>query len=202
MTSKRKGKTYRTSRLRWKQFTDLHTRLLEDQEYLLYSLVFLGVAFALRISDLLSIKWSDVIGEDGKPVKMLAVKESKTGKIRKIKVSKEARDVLMLSYKHTNPTGFKEYLFSKKFNEPLNISFVNRSLKRVFKKYKIRYSGNVSSHLFRKTFGYRVWEKKGKTIEALVFLQAVFGHADIETTKRYLGIEEEEILGVYDDLFD
>jgi hypothetical protein len=51
--------------------------------------------------------------------------------------------------------------------------------------------------------GRRVWLQecdKGRGDQALLLLADVFGHANIATTKRYLGIRQEEILSVYDSL--
>ena len=82
---------------------------------------------------------------------------------------------------------------------------VDKMLKLVKMKYRIRSAKVFSSHSLRKTFGRRVWLQecdKGRGDQALLLLCDVFGHANVATTKRYLGIRQEEILSVYDSLDD
>lgn len=81
-------------------------------------------------------------------------------------------------------------------DEPVSRQAVDKMLKwaKVF-----------SSHSLRKTFGRRVWLQecdKGRGDQALLLLADVFGHTSIATTKRYLGIRQDEILSVYDALDD
>lgn len=51
----------------------------------------------------------------------------------------------------------------------------------------------------RKTFGRKVVETAGENSEfALIKLSELFNHADIQTTRRYLGLRTEELLETYD----
>lgn len=80
---------------------------------------------------------------------------------------------------------------------------VDKMLKWAKVRYRIKSAKVFSSHSLRKTFGRRVWLQecdKGRGDQALLLLADVFGHANIATTKRYLGIRQEEILSVYDSL--
>ena len=82
--------------------------------------------------------------------------------------------------------------------KPMDISSVNKSLKNILNDYCIPYKGNVSSHMLRKTFGRRVWEAYGESDGSLILLSKIFNHSNIQTTIRYLGIQQEEIDAVYD----
>jgi len=80
---------------------------------------------------------------------------------------------------------------------------VHLILKKVKDRYHVTSAKVFSSHTLRKTFGRRVWLNecdRGRGDQALVLLCDVFGHANVATTKRYLGIRQEEILSVYDAL--
>mgnify|MGYP001386727814 FL=1 len=57
-----------------------------------YALFVVGINVALRISDLLNLKWGDVY--DGKNFKIVNLKEGKTKKLRSIKLNKVAQKAL------------------------------------------------------------------------------------------------------------
>lgn len=51
----------------------------------------------------------------------------------------------------------------------------------------------------RKTFGRAVYNNAGDNSEmALVKLSELFNHSDIKTTRKYLGLRQEELLETYD----
>ena len=51
----------------------------------------------------------------------------------------------------------------------------------------------------RKTLGRQVVEAAGENSEfALIKLSELFNHADIQTTRRYLGLRSQELLETYD----
>jgi integrase len=94
-----------------------------------------------------------------------------------------------------------QYIFINRYGtKPIDRSWVNVELKRIFKKYGIVLEGNVSSHMFRKTLGNRVLKLNNYSNESIVLLMELFGHSSVALTKRYLGIREREILDVYDSL--
>ena len=58
---------------------------------------------------------------------------------------------------------------------------------------------HFSTHSLRKTFGRKVVEAAGSNSEmALIKLSELFNHADVMTTRRYLGLRTEELLETYD----
>jgi integrase len=93
------------------------------------------------------------------------------------------------------------YMFLNKYKtKPIDKSYVNVKLKEIFKKYDIKTSGNISSHMFRKIMGKRVISMNNGRNESLYLLMDMFGHSSPAVTKRYLGIREKEIFDVYDSL--
>ena len=72
--------------------------------------------------------------------------------------------------------------------------------KKIFRKYKVSVDGNVSTHMFRKTLGNRVLKLNNYSNQSIVLLMELFGHSSMGITKRYLGIREKEVMGVYDSL--
>lgn len=85
-----------------------------EQEYMPrnYTLVVLGLNTALRISDLLSVRWRDVwnFSKDC-PQEHLKLMEAKTKKMSRIALNKKVKEVLRL-YKNTLPKVDKQdFLF-------------------------------------------------------------------------------------------
>lgn len=67
--------------------------LYQNELWVYYLLVRLGVSSALRYSDLSRIRWSDVLDK-----RTLIIKEQKTGKVREIPLHPELSDTLNKVY--------------------------------------------------------------------------------------------------------
>ena len=91
-----------------------------------------------------------------------------------------------------------EFCFMSQKNTVISIQWFNRLLKEVKKKYKLPCK-NISCHALRKTMGRAIFERSEDNSEmALIKLSEVFGHSNVQITKRYLGLKQEEILSAYD----
>lgn len=75
---------------------------------------------------------------------------------------------------------------------------INMLFKAIKSKYNLKIE-HFSTHSMRKTFGRKVVEVAGENSEfALIKLSELFNHADVMTTRRYLGLRTEELLETYD----
>ena len=178
----------------WNTMLGLLQRLKRDNRLQDYLLVATGCYFGLRIKDLLNLSWSDVIDKNE-----FIVTESKTGKKRLITLNVNVKEVLQHVYKsRKNKRGFSDddFLFVNRWNDQLSVQYVNRRLHEIFLKYNVRV-GNGSSHTLRKTFGKRVWEMDNQSEKSLVYLSEIFSHSSINTTKRYIGIVQQNIENIY-----
>ena len=129
------------------------------------------------------------------------MKETKTKKYRSIKISKDLREIFDRISKKIEVKAPDQLIFENRFGtKAIDKSYVNTKLKTIFKRYKIKAGGNVSSHTFRKTFGRRFMEIHNYSNESLILLMDTLGHSSPGVTKRYLGIRQEEIHNVYDSL--
>lgn len=188
-----KGSNTTTGYLEWDTFVSLITRLENKGEYKFCLLISTGVFTGLRISDLLTLKYTDLINKD-----ILTIREKKTQKVRTIKINPDLSILVERIYKKLNLTNPNQCIFLNRFgNKPIDKSYVNTKLKELFSKNRIRIDGNVSSHLFRKTLGRRVMEINNYSNESLVLLMELFGHSSMSITKRYLGIRQQEINDIY-----
>jgi integrase len=190
----RLGQNTTTSFIEWNDFISLITRLEKDKEYKFCLLISIGVFTGVRISDLLTLKFSQILNED-----VFLITEKKTKKDRSIKVNSTLKEIVQRIYNKSGISNQDELMFLNKYGtKSIDKSYVNVKLKELFSKYRIRVKGNVSTHTFRKTLGRRVVEVSNYSNESLVLLMELFGHSNMGITKRYLGITKDEIHNVYD----
>ena len=172
------------------------SRLERDKNYKFCLLVACGVYTGLRISDLLKLRYSDILSSE-----TFVVKEQKTSKRREIKVNHHLQE-LVERIRNSQKVEEKDTLmFLNKYGtKPIDRCYVNAQLKVIIRKYRIKTGGNISSHTFRKSLGRRVMEVNNYSNESLILLSELFGHSNPAITMRYLGIRQQEVLGVYDSL--
>jgi integrase len=183
-----------TSGMDWNQMLGLTQRLRQDKLYRDYVLITMGCYFGLRIGDLLSIRWRDIIDKDE-----LDLTEQKTGKARQITINHKVQDAVTHYIKELRSSDRyspNDYIFANRWGEPVSISYINKRLKVIFKKYNVSVK-NPSSHTLRKTFGKRIYESDSKSERALIYLSEIFSHSSIAVTRRYIGITQEQIADVY-----
>lgn len=172
----------------------LTARLRTDQLYRDYLLILLGSHWGLRIGDLVLVRWIDVVGND-----QLHIVEGKTKKRRVIYMNarvKEAIEFCLPRFQLQDGWRIDQSILSNRWGEPLSVSYVNKRLKWIFSRYRIK-TQNRSSHTLRKTFGRRVWEMHGESDKALVFLSEIFSHSSTSITRKYLGVTQEELGNAY-----
>jgi integrase len=75
-----KGSKTTTGFIEWNNLTQLVLKLQRDKEYKFSMLISTGAFTGLRISDVLSLRWNQLIDKD-----ILELNEKKTGKYRKLK---------------------------------------------------------------------------------------------------------------------
>ena len=150
-----------------------------------------GLNVALRITDLLNLKWEAV----NPSIEFFEIREQKTGKLRKITLNGSAKAAL-LELKNMYPE--TEYVFQsmsnrgKATNKPLSRQSVLRVFKEVQEERDLAF--NLGTHSMRKTFGYHQYLQRGKSLGALM---QVFGHSSEATTLRYIGITQDDIDATY-----
>lgn len=191
-----KGQRTTTTSLDWDQFKSLIARLERDGQYKYCLLIAIGVFTGLRISDLKRLAYSDFEQSD-----ILSIQEKKTGKSRRIKINPDLRALVHRIKVKMKIENSKQLIFLNRYGtKTIDTSWLNVSLKRIFKKYGVEIQGNVSTHLFRKTLGNRVLKLHNYSNESIILLMELFSHSSPAITRRYLGLREQEILDVYDSL--
>jgi len=189
-----KGQKTTSSFVDWNTVTTLTLKLERDGNWKFAILISIGIFTGLRISDILSLKWNDLLKKDS-----LGITEKKTKKFRSIKLNPQLLDIVARNFKAQKISNPDTLIFLNRWGTgTFRIQYVNSMLKKIFIKYKISKDGTaISSHSLRKSFGRRTWDVHQNSEKSLVILSEVLKHSSIATTKIYLGIREEEISEIY-----
>ncbi len=206
-TKVERGEKRTTYSLDWDTIVGLESRLLRDflkegtitkgRDLLMVSV---GVRLGLRVIDNLSLKWEDLMGlEVGE--KFIRI-EKKTNKERILVMSSKLREVLDKVIEILNPNP-SHYMFSSQKGrgiKPMCIQSFNGYLKQIMKDYKVKYIGNCSSHLLRKTFVVGSIKKGFENGDhlSLVKVSRLIGHSNVSTTLRYTNFETNQMLNLYE----
>lgn len=191
----RKGQLTTASPLQYSEYERLLTKLHKDKNYFMELYARLSFCTGCRASDVLKLKWEDVLGSN-----YAMVTEKKTGKTRKITFSPSVQNKIDELYLDMKRPDTKAYIFAnEKTGSPVTIQYINKELKKLKDKYRVKVD-NFSTHTFRKTFGRYVYETNNKSAESLILLNKIFKHSSIEITKTYIGITEDEINGIYNSI--
>lgn len=158
-----------------------------------YALIVFGLNSALRISDILKLKWKDVCNSTGY-LEHIIVTEKKTGKKNVLALNRATKEALDYYRKTIETIDSEHYIFpsQKVKDEPITRSQAFRIIQKAAQKCGMKEP--VSCHSLRKTFGYYAW--KNGTPPAL--LMSIYNHSSYEITKRYLGIEQLDKDEVYE----
>ncbi|NAP00600.1 tyrosine-type recombinase/integrase [Halomonas sp. MG34] len=138
----------------------------------------IGVNTGLRIGDIVKLRIEDVKGKS-----KFIVREGKTAKARQIHLTSIMADIA--EYLDDKPT--EGWLFpSRKGDGHISTTQAYRILAKAADSIK---RSDIGTHTLRKTFGYHYYQRT-KDVAALM---EIFNHGDQSTTKRYIGIRDQEI---------
>ena len=153
----------------WSDAMNLIRKLAKDGNYKMSLLVAIGCFTGLRISDILSLRWKQILG-----VSEFTITEKKTGK---------RKSPILVSQKGTT----------------YSVQRINAILKELKSKYRLKINHFSCHSLRKTFGRQVYNMNSGESSElALVKLMELFNHSSVAITKRYLGLRQEEILETYD----
>ena len=96
--------------INWNELTNLILKLERDNENKFALLIAIGSFLGLRISDTLSLTWNNILDKE-----VLELNEKKTGKLRRIKINSDLRDMAQRIFDKTNEIGQDDLIFLNKY---------------------------------------------------------------------------------------
>ncbi len=162
--------------------------LYQERNLRNYALINTGLNTALRVGDLLSLRWEDTYQfTRGKFRRHIILFEQKTGKETCIAINQSVQQALSLYLTSVPRARPQDYIFTgRKLGTPLSRSQAFRIIKHAC--FALHLSEHISCHSLRKTFGYQAWANGANA----TVLTVLFNHSSFQITKRYLGIEQDD----------
>jgi integrase len=163
-------------------------------------LFILGINSALRISDILSLKVSDVLDESGNVRDAVSLNEQKTSKSKLFPLNDSAKRAIREYVEEAKPEMEGPLFLSRKRtpNEATKEKEV-KAISRV-QAWEILSKAadevgleHIGTHTLRKTFGYHVYMRTNN----LGLVQKLLNHRSSGETLRYIGIEQNEMDEAY-----
>ncbi len=194
--------------------------LISMERYRDNMLFIVGINFGLRISDLLALRFSDLISSSGPDRSYMEFKDSfpvwekktrntrKRKKNRYITINDSVIWAVVLYLENTPGVKLSDYMFTsesnnKKYKEGSNwyqgSHLTRQSVCRILKKINddLGLGIKMSTHTLRKTFAYHQMLASHNDPRKLLLLQKILGHSSVEQTLDYIGITQDEIENAY-----
>ena len=145
-----------------------------------------GIYSGLRISDVLKFRVRDVKNKSD-----IVLREKKTGKEKRFPINRDLRKAL--DHYIAGKDDY-EFLFANpRSSKPITRQQAYNIISDAGKKFGVE---KIGTHTLRKTFGYHVYQ----STKDAAMLMDIFNHADIHTTLRYIGVNQDQKDKVYNKL--
>ena len=150
-------------------------------------LFIMGINSGLRVQDILALKVSDVksiqVGE------RVALVEKKTGKSNVFIINSEIRSALD---EYLSKANLQDHHYLFKSRKGRNCALTTYAVTMLVQQWcdELRIDGNYGAHSLRKTWCYHQRKTFGVSWEILA---KRLNHASPSITRRYLGVQEEEV---------
>lgn len=165
-------------------------------------LFLVGINLGIRASDLCGLKYSFFMNNNGSfkdSYSLQPKKTKKTGKYVKLFFNETVKKAITDYIEEYPIQNMDEYLFkSRKGDAHITEISLGRIIKDAAEEVGI--NKNICSHSLRKTFGYHIWHNAQDKEKSLIILQTIFNHSSPMMTKRYIGLMDDEIEDVFNDL--
>lgn len=184
--------------------------LIGQKRYRDNMIFIVGINFGLRVSDLRTLRFSNLINDDFTFRDRFAILEKKTRNTRKhktnryITINTAVVEAITLYLENTPGVRLSDYMFrsesnnGKNENKPISKQAIDNMLKGVARELGL--GNRMATHTLRKTFAYHQMVMSGNDPRKLLLLQKMFGHSTSAQTLDYIGITGEEIDEAYRNL--
>lgn len=166
-------------------------------------LFLIGINLGIRASDLCGLQYNFFMNSDGTFKEFYSLQPKKTKKTKKFvklyfnQTVKRAIEDYIAEYPVEN---MDEYLFKSRDGDSyITAKSLWKIIVDVANDAGIDYK-NIGTHSLRKTFGYWVFHNAKDKNKALVILQTIFNHSSPAVTSRYIGLTDNEVSDVFNNL--
>jgi site-specific recombinase XerD len=161
-----------------------------------------GINTALRISDLLTLRIGDFIDEQGDIRDQFSIREEKWDKRNRVVINQSIRDVLDkyvqayagIARDPAHYIFFSTHQADHNYTKAMTRERAWRLVSEMCRDVGLK--GNYGTHTLRKTWGYHA-RQNGVPLELIMHK---LNHANLATTKRYLGIADDELQAIAEGL--
>lgn len=170
------------------------------------SLFIMGINIALRISDLITLKWNDIYRDDWTFRDGKSITPKKTANISKhvlLKFNNDFKKAVEYYRQYCDTIeNMDTYIFTGSILEDgdndvghISDAAIEYSLKQAAKAVEIKY--DICTHSLRKSFCRLRYDHAEDKSAVLVELMVLLGHSSVLATKHYICITEEELEELY-----
>lgn len=185
-----------------KKITAIKNLLSGAHRYRDLLLFVMGINSALRISDLLQLRIGDVLDDQGEIRNRFTIREEKRDKRNEVVINDSIHDALEkfidaypgIANNPDNYLFFSTKLSDYSYTRPITRIQAWRLISEVCD--AVGLSGNYGTHTLRKTWGYHA-RQSGVPLELIMHK---LNHSNIAMTKRYLGITDDELRAIAENL--
>lgn len=165
-------------------------------------LFLIGINLGVRASDLCGLRYSFFMNNDRTfkdSYSLQPKKTKKTGKFVKLYFNQTVKKAIVDYIEKYPVEDMNEYLFKSRKG---NGSITEKSLWKIIvdTTAEAGIDRNVGSHTLRKTFGRFVFHNAEDKNKALVILQTIFNHSSPAVTSKYIGLTDDEVSDVFNEL--
>lgn len=179
-----KGSETSADPLLWNEAVYLYKQLIIEGKYRLAIMVMLGIYTGLRIGDIRSLTWDDILHTS-------TIQEQKSQKLKSLILPKHIQITIQDCYEYLgSPKITQKFLLSQK-----NLVFTIQRLNVIMKEWKEKYNltiNNISTHSLRKTMAVKLLSMFDDKIEGLKIVQGALNHTSLDATLHYLGIPQAD----------
>jgi integrase len=176
-----------------KKIAQIKNLLRGQRRYRDLLLFVVGINSALRISDLLTLRIGHFIDNQGRIKHRFQIHEQKRGKRHEVVINNSIRESLieyLEAYQGVSDNPDHFIFFNTKSNNytgPIKRGRAWKLITSICQEVGLR--GNFGTHSLRKTWGYHA---RLQGVD-LALIMHKLNHSSISTTKRYLGITDDEL---------
>lgn len=170
----------KSEHIEWKYIPLTIQKLELNKQYKIAMIVAFGCFFGLRLKNILTIKWEDVLNKTSFEIK-------DKNKLRTIYIIDDINNLIRRIYCKMDTPNLEQPIFlNNSGKQVLSSQYVNKQIKLLFTKYEIPYQ-NLSSDSFLKTFCMKFLEAKNFSADAKRWISQLLGHASWTITANFLG---------------